>query len=307
MNASSPSLEAAFEATRCLFCPEAPARELFPRRLDPARLGGYAFSARRQRTREHYRLVTCTGCGLVRSDPILPEAVINRWYRESAFLFSGEAAFAATTYAALLQRLRTSHPGASAIGSLCEIGCSTGFFMERCLEMGITDQLGFEPSLQCRERADPRVRDWIVPAPFTPEAAADRRFDLLAGFHVFDHLRDPRQALAQAAELLNPGGFVLLVCHDVAAPLARLLGRFNPIFDVEHIYLFSTQTIARLLEACGFQVLEIGALGNTYPLAYWLRMAPGGRWLGALVPEPLARRPVTLKAGNLYAFGRRRG
>ncbi|MEO5370475.1 MAG: class I SAM-dependent methyltransferase [Magnetococcus sp. DMHC-1] len=295
-----------FTGIPCLFCPDAPARELFPARLDPTKLDPYAFSARRQRKREHYRTVICENCGLVRSDPILSEEVINHLYEKSEFLFSEEAPCAADTYANLLQKLMHTCPNASHIDSMCEIGCSTGFFMHRCLKMGIQNVLGFEPSVQCRDQADAAVRNRIIVAPFAPNLAGDRRFDLVCGFHVFDHLRDPLKALTEACTLLKPHGFILLVCHDVASLGVRLLGSFNPIFDIEHIYLFSLRTMATLFDQCGLEMIKSGPLTNTYPLRYWMRMAPGVSNISRILPERVARMPISIQAGNLYAFGQKK-
>ncbi|MBF0131589.1 MAG: class I SAM-dependent methyltransferase [Magnetococcales bacterium] len=295
------------QATKCIFCGDAPNLERYPPRFSPEKLSAYTFSARRNRQREHYRIVCCANCGLVRSDPVLKEEVQNQFYRESEFLFSEEAPFAARTYAYLLERLLRQHQGDKPVHSVCEIGCSSGFFLEQCIDLGFDDVIGFEPSIQCRQHAAPKVRDRIITAPFSPEHVAGRRFDLLCSFHVFDHLRNPLQVLSDAATHLNGGGYVFLVCHDVESLGAHMLGSRNPIFDVEHIYLFSKKTISMMLERTGFTTLEVGSLTNTYPLGYWMRMFPGAGGIAQWLPRMLARLPISLRAGNLYAFGRKGG
>lgn len=291
--------------TDCPFCGPAPYRVRYPARLDAAALSAHAFSARRTRRRQHYRIVRCTMCGLLRSDPVLAEEDLARLYGESEFLYAEEARFAAATYADLVRSLLPSLGGIESVPRLVEVGCSTGFFLEEARRIGFRETLGFEPSRACVAAANATIRPAIVNDVYRPEKLAGREFDLLASFHVIDHLCDPLGFLTSASGALRPGGFVLLVAHDAGAPLARLLGSFNPIFDVEHICLFTRATVRTLLERAGLRVLEIGPLANTYPLGYWLRLAPGLAPLAAAIPAALGRLPVRLRAGNLYALGQK--
>lgn len=292
-------------ATPCLFCASAADQELYPARLYADSFSGYSFSARRLRRREHYRLVRCNGCGLVRSDPVAPPQRLQGLYQESEYLYQDEAPHAARTYDQLIAGLLSRHPGGPAPASLLEIGCGSGHFLALAQARGLT-VTGFEPSRDCWDQSPPQVRGCIIPDIFSPTSLEGRRFDLAASFHVFDHLFNPLEVLGQIREHLNPGGRVLLVCHDVAAWSAKLLGDRSPIFDVEHIYLFSRSTLARLVEREGFEVLELGSLTNRYPLRYWLRMAPGGAILAKMLPRVCLDALVSLRAGNLYVWARLR-
>ncbi|MFZ0050973.1 MAG: class I SAM-dependent methyltransferase [Desulfobaccales bacterium] len=295
----------AWTHTECLFCRQAADKVLYPQRLTPESLTGYAFSARRLRRREHYRIVTCERCGLVRSDPILDDASLARLYAQSTFLFSEEVAYAAQTYAELFLELRTKFAGDRPIRRLVEIGCSTGFFLERVLDMGVTEVLGFEPSRDCLTHAGKRMRPHILNDTFRPDLLGGRTFDVACAFHVLDHLPRPDETLRDMASLIDPGGFLLLACHDVQAWTAKLLGDHSPIFDLEHIYLFSRDTLVRLVEQTGLTVLHCGSLTNRYPMGYWLRMAPGGGKLARLLTSSLRQLPVRLAAGNLYLVARK--
>lgn len=297
----------AWTHTECLFCRQVSDKELYPQCLTPESLTAYAFSARRARRREHYRIVACGRCGLVRSDPILDDASLARLYAQSTFLFSEEVSYAARTYAELLLELRSRYAGGRPLRSLLEIGCSTGFFLEQALDLGVAEVLGVEPSRDCLAHAGKRVRPYILNDTFRPGLLEGRTFDLACAFHVFDHLPRPDETLRNMASLVNPGGFLLLACHDVQAWTAKLLGDHSPIFDLEHIYLFSRDTLIRLAEEAGLTVLYCGNLINRYPLGYWLRMAPWGGKLVRLLPAAVRRLPVRLAAGNLYLIAKKAG
>jgi SAM-dependent methyltransferase len=291
-------------STACLFCGESASdREFYPARLDSGSFSGFAFSARRSRRREHYRIVRCENCGLVRSDPVIDEDRFNALYAASQFVFSEEEPHACRTYVDLLNRLVGNRE--ASIASLMEIGCSTGFFLDAMVGQGVRVVTGFEPSRDCVEHAAADIRVHIVNDVYSPEQLGGATFDVVCGFHVFDHLRDPLTTLQSVVRSLNPRGHVLLVCHDVEHWTARLLGEHSPIFDVEHIYLFSRTTMRRLLERAGFEAIEVGPVTNAYPLAYWLRMLPATRALGRWLPAALRCRMLRLRGGNLYGWGRK--
>lgn len=292
-----------FVSTGCIICNGGNDEQLYPARLDKNSFTGYAYSARRKRKREHYRIVKCKTCSQVRSDPILNEERINQLYADSQFIFSDEAPYASRTYAHLLKRMNEKYN--AGIQSLLEIGSSTGFFLEEAQALGIHDVLGFEPSTDCYEHTSESTRKLMVNDVYNPELAGNRTFDLACGFHVFDHLRDPRQVLESMLASVNPGGYVLIACHDVESWSAKLLGSRSPIFDVEHIYLFSKKTLSALLESTDCTVLEADTLTNTYPLGYWMRMLPVADKLTGIMPKFFRDIPVRMKPGNLYAIAQK--
>jgi SAM-dependent methyltransferase len=239
---------------------------------------------------------------LVRSNPIIDQKRINALYVQSCFIFGKEAPYTARTYASLLKKMMKDHISGK-ISSLLEIGSSTGFFLEEAMAMGFHDVAGFEPSKDCYAHAREAVKCRIINSVYDPAALGGKTFDLACSFHVFDHLTDPIAALVSIKHCLNPGGYVLLVCHDVESWSAKLLGDHSPIFDVEHIYLFSRKTVRKLFESVGFRILEVGSLANCYPLGYWMRMLPFANRAAHRLPSFLGNIPITLNGGNLYAFG----
>jgi hypothetical protein len=57
---------------RCL-CKSEDDRVLFPQKIEWSTFSAYEFSARCKRSKQHYRIVRCNACGLVRSDPVLSD------------------------------------------------------------------------------------------------------------------------------------------------------------------------------------------------------------------------------------------
>lgn len=291
-------------SVKCIFCGEPEDTVLYPARFGADSFSPYAFSARRKRSREHYRIVSCK-CGLVRSDPVLHEDAINSLYMQSELISSVETDCAANTYAELLDAMLKKYAGGKRPESLLEIGCSDGAFLKKAVEYGVQNVVGFEPSGKSIENAADAVKARIINDIFKPELLDGRRFDTACSFHVFDHLMHPKETLQSVTKHLNVGGYVLIACHDVESWSAKLLGSFSPIFDIEHIYLFSKSTLSRLLEESGVKVLDAGSYANTYPLGYWLRMLPAAGALAGILPSLMLNIPLRIRAGNIYAFGRK--
>lgn len=290
--------------TKCIFCgKESADYVLFPELLNDDTFSNYSFSARRKRKREHYKILKCKKCGLVRSSPIADEETINQLYKGSEFIFPAEAPFAAETYSLLLEKLNNKYKANS--NSLLEIGCSTGFFLEKVKKIGMTNILGFEPSKSCFEHCTTDIKKNVICDIYKPELLNEKTFDTICSFHVWDHLTHPDETLKSLVEKLNTNGCVLFVCHDVEALSAKILKDHSPIFDIEHIYLFSQKTIRNLFKSAGLKILETGSLRNNYPIRYWLKMLPIFNSLEAALPSFISSIPLALKAGNLYAFGRK--
>lgn len=302
--ASARTASAALRDTSCMICDtRAFDREVYAMNFAPSDLSAEVFSARRLPDRLHYRMVRCTQCGLLRSDPILTDEELGRLYAGSHFTYAAEAAFTGATY---LEYLRETLPLVRERGRIMEIGCGSGFFLERALDEGFAEAWGVEPSVAAVEHASPRVRDRIRIGLYDRTTFAPAQFDVICAFQILDHAPEPAAMLRATFEHLRPGGVALFINHDAGALSARLLGELSPIVDVEHTVLFDQTTMRRLFERCGFRVERVFSIRNTYPLQYWAKMAPLPGPLKAaaqtvLRTSGLGRIPITLKAGNLGA------
>ncbi len=293
--------------TRCAICrTEGNASELYPANFDFSDFNPEIFSARRLPDRIHYRMVKCNACGLVRSDPVADTATLGELYRQSTFEYGTEVANLRRTYGRYLGRLDAL---GGCKGSLLEIGCGNGFFLEEAQARGYTDVRGVEPGSEAIAKAAPGVRERIVCDMMRPGLFAEASFDVVCLFQVFDHLPDPAGVLAEVHRVLKPGGLVLILNHNINALSARLLGERSPIIDLEHTYLYSPTTLARLAGDQGFSTLETGAVLNEYTLHYLTRLVPFPGFLKhplltLLRATPLGRLPVSVPLGNLYLIAR---
>ena len=255
----------------------------------------------------HYRMVRCNRCGLVRSDPVIDFTVMTELYRASTFDYGEELDGLRLTYGAALDRLGEVVPSKT---GLVDIGCGSGFVLELARQRRWRDVRGVEPSADAVAKATDTIRPLIVEDVMRSGLFEPQSVDAVTLFQVLDHMPDPVSLLRDCHQALRPGGAILALNHNVAAWSARLLRERSPIIDVEHTYLYSPATIAKLFSQLGFDVLEVCPVRNTYSTSYLLHLLPLPRGVKrAVIPRlrhtAVGRRKLTVPLGNLCLIARR--
>ena len=297
----------------CPVCGSEAATVFAEQKIDPAALDGFAFASRKPPEYMHYRLVACPVCDLIYASPAPGPETLAGAYVTAAYDSSEESTWAARTYRRLLRPVLASLGGVSraGLGSALDIGAGDGAFLEQLLAAGFRHVEGVEPSDAPRLSARPDIRPLIHEGLFSPEVFDGRRFDLITCLQTIEHVHDPLALCRDAGSLLEDGGALFIVCHNRRAASAKLLGRHSPIFDVEHLQLFSPRSLRQLLGESGFTNVSVRPVLNSYPLRYWARLAPIPAGLKATAQEVLGGRLGSLRlmlpAGNVAAWGYRRG
>src|SRR5450432_61246 len=270
----------------------------------PESLTSFAFASRKAPENLHHRIVECEECDLLYSSPVPTREFHESAYRDASFSASEESRLASLTYAEIL-RLFVRAPGKK--GAL-DIGTGDGAFLERLLEQGFTDVVGIEPSAAPVASAAQSVKDLIRLGPFRAAEFEDGRFQLVTCFQTMEHVDDPLGLCRDAYRLVRPGGAVFLVCHNHRALSARVMGLKSPIFDIEHLQLFSPRSVRKTLERAGFTGVEVRVVVNRYPLHYWAKLAPlpasmKAGMLKRLEASRLGRTLLAAPVGNIAAIG----
>jgi SAM-dependent methyltransferase len=176
------------------------------------------------------------------------------------------------------------------------------------LENGFDGVGGVEPSRAPIAAARTDVRPLIREGVFSGGDFVPGSFSLVTCFQTLEHLNDPLAMTHGVWKLLKPGGAAFFICHNRRALSARLLGRKSPIFDIEHLQLFSPQSARYLLEQTGFTNVKVMPIVNRYPLHYWLRLLPFPQNMKRSLIETLDRLGVggwslSVPVGNIAVIG----
>jgi SAM-dependent methyltransferase len=220
-------------------------------------------------------------------------------YEGAAFDATEESTMAARTYARLLDAIPAQTRSA---GALVDIGAGDGAFLVAAGDRGFAARVGFEPSAAPVAAATFEARPLLRAEPLTSDALPAASASVVTCFQTIEHVDAPLELCRMVADLLRPDGALLIVCHDADALSAKLLGTRSPIFDIEHLQLFSRPSLRELVHRAGFRRMRVRPLMNAYPLGYWARLAPvPGKpaVLKALATTGLGRVTIPLLAGNL--------
>lgn len=275
--------------------------------LNQQRLGEFSFSSRKLPEYMHHRLLICSSCDLVFASPLPDLTELHSAYARAAFDSHAESTDAARTYARLIgSLLRTDSDRDAAL----DIGCGDGAFLQQLLALGFRNVRGIEPSAAPIAAAKPQLRGLIEQGLFEPGRFSAGSLALVTCFQTIEHVPDPLQLCREAARLLKPGGILCLIGHNRRAVSARVLGTKSPIYDVEHLQLFSRHSFQRLLSAAGLSIVRIAPFWNCYSLSYWTRLFPFPNGVKSCLQKVLAvtgtgRLSISLPAGNLLAVGRK--
>lgn len=233
-------------------------------------LSSYGFASRKIPEYMHYELQECQDCRLLSAVNTLDLSELSAKYKEADFDSSSEADNASRTYMYYLKKYYPKFPRKKVM----DIGTGEGSFLKYMYEEKAEKIVGVEPSVAPIEKADARIRECIVNDIFRAEDYKGEDFDLVSCFQTIEYIPNPEQQLRRIYGMLKKGGMVYIVCHNYRSFVNRLLGMKSPIYDIEHLQLFSKKSIVRLLKKSGYDNIKVFTLKNKYPLKYWVRLFP---------------------------------
>jgi len=230
-----------------------------------------SFASRKPPEFMSHLLMRCLSCGLVYASNPPSVEDLSSAYHQASYDSSEEAKDAAQSY------LKSTLPVLKRIpvlDSALEIGTGSGIYLDLLHESGFKNLVGIEPSIAAINSASPKAREWIRHEIFEEKNFEPESFDLICCFMTLEHVQDPMEITLAAHKLLRKGGAFVTVTHDYEGLLNRLLGKRSPIIDIEHMQLFSKQSIKQLFSNGGFHSIQSNSFQNRYAVSYWLRLLP---------------------------------
>lgn len=140
--------------------------------------------------------------------------------------------------------------------TLLEVGAGFGIFCEEMQSMEVFDRIiAVEPTPDLAETC--RVRGIeVIEKPIEKIDFGNDIIDVIVNFEVIEHLFSPREFLVKCYELLTEGGILIVTCPNSKGFDIVTLGAKSSAVDNEHINLFNVNSLALLLESCGFEVID---------------------------------------------------
>ena len=240
------------------------------------RKGKYLFDSRGERS-GHYDYFLCPICDILFGHQVLDENALEVGYSKA---LQQESVNAAGTYKKILDKLKLSKDC-----KILDIGCGDGSFLQLLQKDGFSNLTGIDPGAPTTFGPIKFYRK-----SFTKDVFSSK-FDLICSFMAMEHMINPLEVLKNCFHLLNKQGHLLLAFHDFRYFFNYLFRKYSPIYDHQHLQLFSRTGAKNLVTKAGFKMLKIRGFSNHYPISYWLR------FLGIDTKMNLK---VGLNVGNFY-------
>ncbi len=192
----------------------------------------------------------CTRCRAYFLDPV-PEDLARHYPPDyHGFPDAGAFARAVRWEKPKLRLLR----GVARSGRLLEIGAGVGTFARAAVLAGF-DVTAIEMDARCCEHLESVVgADAICSDDPRRAIGSLDGFDVIAMWHVIEHLRDPWGVLEQAARALAPGGALIVATPNPQSLQFRLLGRYWCHIDApRHLHLIPAAAMIEKAERMGLR------------------------------------------------------
>ena len=196
-------------------------------------------------------------------------------------------------------------------GSLLDVGCGYGYFLEMALQKGWQVN-GVEIAREAAKATGRSIgEDKVYHGTLAGAGFPDRSFDAVTLWDVLVFAPDPQKELSECFRVLKAGGILGLRVRNVNFqrwlyrlyfPLLPVLTKFGVCRPyVFHPRNFSRKALCRLLDRIGYANIQIGnsplTRGNPYGIARWeapvgmakqvmqatadvIHRLSGGRWTG---------------------------
>jgi 2-polyprenyl-3-methyl-5-hydroxy-6-metoxy-1,4-benzoquinol methylase len=220
--------------------------------------------------------VYCLDCATLYASPRPKPEHLNDYYRNSQnYEYWSRHIFPASENA---RREKIFKPRVTQVLDICErfqlptnllleVGAGFGIF---CEEMSKTGQfqtvLAVEPTPylaeDCRRRGLTVIEKPIEAIHKTELTSEQQPVNVIACFEVIEHLFSPRDFLMKCADLLDAGGLLIVTCPNGQGFDIVTLQEKSSAVDVEHLNLFNPESLAYLMETCGFEIIDVQTPGQ---------------------------------------------
>lgn len=242
-----------------------------------------------------YKVVQCTACKLMRTNPRPSAATISFYYPDDYGPYLGTQIQEVKPHSRVKKMLkplinrtfntRSQELPSLAPGRMLEIGCASGAFLHQMANKGWKVE-GIEFSEKAA-RAASQLGYKVHAGSLESAPAPEHSFDLIVGWMVLEHLHDPIGCLEKLHDWASPGAWLALSVPNAKSLEFQIFkDKWYALQLPTHLHHFTPESLATVLEAGGWQLQKVHhqrSIINLIASASYVANSKGwlglGRWL----------------------------
>jgi 2-polyprenyl-3-methyl-5-hydroxy-6-metoxy-1,4-benzoquinol methylase len=208
---------------------------------------------------ETFKLIQCTGCGLIATSPRPDEDTLGDYYKSEKYIshsgtskgFVNALYLQARNYALgwkhqIINKLYDKK-------TILDFGCGTGEFLQHVQQKGWTVS-GMEPSDMARAKAEKLIGKPI----FTSEEAITGQHAIVSLWHVLEHIPNPDQTITKLKSAMSESAALIIAVPNCPSHDASYYGEYWAGYDVpRHLWHFNRKAMVLFLRKHGLTVKQI--------------------------------------------------
>jgi len=218
--------------------------------------------------KDNYEIAKCNSCNFIFLNFAPTKGFLVNYYSEDFFNDKGtkhgfsnyekESSNIQKSFKERIEILR-KHQNS---GSLLDIGCATGTFME--IATNYWKVFGIEISPYATKVAKKKGLN-ISGGTLEDRPYKNAKFDVITLWDTIEHLPDPVNTIKLLGNMVKLNSIIALTTGDVGSMASRISGKYWHLYNIpQHLSYFNRRSISDLLNKGGFKIKEI-----TYPPVYF--------------------------------------
>jgi len=212
---------------------------------------------------KEFTIQQCNSCYFLFTNPRPPEDEIGKYYQSEEYISHHDES--KTMMSKVYKMVRNYTIGGkikmvNALqpkkGSLLDIGCGTGNFIEACKKDGWKIN-ATEPDPEARNVASART-ELNIHESINSLGLQGQKFDLITMWHVLEHVHRLNETIEWLKLHLTENGKIIIAVPNPQSFDAAKYSHYWAAYDVpRHLYHFTRNTMKKLMENHGLQVIKV--------------------------------------------------
>ncbi len=214
----------------------------------------------------NFNYVRCKTCGLVYMNPqVIPEDIGELYPKDYAPYHhdttKARFGFLSEIWKNIFKTVKLDKSIGRQLNQqsrILDVGCGSGDFLNEIRKKHNCEIYGLDMSDTAVQSAKKFYNIDVFKGNIFEAPWPENYFDIITAWHYLEHVNNPNQNVQKMAQLLKPGGWIVLGVPNIDSLSARLFrDKWYPIECPRHLCLWSPKTMELLLQKNGLHIGNI--------------------------------------------------